>query len=305
MRLPAYRGKMGMIPTQSNLPRRFADATVRRASPVVHGGSAAECDGGEGSTRLSELAQNPTHDLTHGLTGADRAAVVGAGGGIGGAIAAALAEAGVPVHALARRPPPPAFRVLPGRLDLTDEASIAAAFADVPDEGALRLVVVATGLLHDEAQQPEKTMRALDATLLARSFAVNAIGPALVAKHAVPRMPRAGRSVFAVLSARVGSIEDNRLGGWYGYRAAKAALNQLVRTLAVETRRGRPDLIVVALHPGTVATPLSAPFRPGGSDGATLFTPAVAAGHLLRVIGGLSPADSGGFFAWDGTRIPF
>ena len=211
----------------------------------------------------------------------------------------------MPVNALAGGPPPAAANVLPQRLDLLDEASIAAAFAALTaGDGALRLVVVATGMLHEGTQQPEKSMRALDAAQLARSFAVNAIGPALVAKHALPRMPRDGRSVFAVLSARVGSIGDNRLGGWYSYRAAKAALNQLVRTLAVETRRGKPGLIVVALHPGTVATSLSAPFR--GNVGAdALFTPAIAAGHLLRVIDGLSAADSGGFFAWDGTPIPF
>ena len=228
-----------------------------------------------------------------------RAVVVGGSGGIGAALVARLAEAGVAVRALSRRP-----AVARDRLDLTDEASIAAACAALGHGPPLRLAIVATGLLHDATLQPEKTFRALDAATLARSFAINAIGPALVAKHVLPLLPRDGRSVFAVLSARVGSIGDNRLGGWYGYRASKAALNQIVRTLAVEVRRTRPGAIVVALHPGTVGTGLSQPFsgavKPGG-----MFSAEEAAGHLLRVIDRLRPDDSGGFFAWDGSPIPF
>ncbi len=243
-----------------------------------------------------------------------RAAVVGAGGGIGAALVAHLAGAGVDVHALARRPvedggaPGGTGRITPGRLDITDEASVAAACAALGaasgDRPPLRLAIVATGLLHDAALQPEKTVRALDAARLARAFAVNAIGPALVAKHVLPLLPREGRSVFAVLSARVGSIEDNRLGGWYGYRASKAALNQIVRTLAVEAGRTRPEALIVALHPGTVGTALSQPFSAAVKPEA-LFTPAEAAGHLLRVIDGLREGDSGGFFAWDGSPVPF
>ncbi len=242
-----------------------------------------------------------------------RALVVGAGGGIGAALVDRLAGAGVDVHALSRgliehEPGADGGRITQGRLDLTDEASVAAACAalgaGVGERPPLRLAIVATGLLHDATLQPEKSFRALDAAQLARSFAVNAIGPALVAKHVLPLLPREGRAVFAVLSARVGSIEDNRLGGWYGYRASKAALNQIVRTLAVEVRRTRPRAIVVALHPGTVGTGLSRPFsggvRPGG-----VFTPAEAAGHLLRVVDGLREEDSGGFFAWDGSPVPF
>ena len=110
--------------------------------------------------------------------------------------------------------------------------------------------------------------------------------------------------LFAVLSARVGSIGDNRLGGWHGYRAAKAALNMLIRNFAIELRRSHPQAIIVGLHPGTVDTPLSAPFQRGVAPD-RLFTPATSAGHLLDVIDGLSPADSGGVFAWDGTAIPF
>ena len=138
---------------------------------------------------------------------------------------------------------------------------------------------------------------------LARIFAVNTIGPALVLKHFAPLLPRTGRSVIALLSARVGSISDNRLGGWYGYRASKAALNQLVRTASIEVARSRRDAVIVGLHPGTVETPLSAPFRGNVSPG-KLFTPRVSAAHLLTAIEGLTPADSGKCFAWDGSEVP-
>ncbi len=214
------------------------------------------------------------------------AVVVGAGGGIGAALADAIAEEGGTVHRLTR-----------ADLDLTDEASIAAAAARV---GTPELVIVATGLLHEGERGPEKAIRDLDGDWLMRQYAVNAIGPALVAKHVLPRMPRQGRSVFAVLSARVGSISDNRLGGWYGSRASKAALNQLVRSLAIEDKRRNDRGLVVALHPGTVDTKLSQPFQQSGRD---LFRPDRAAVQLLDVLDGLKPQDSGKLFAWDGTEI--
>ena len=219
------------------------------------------------------------------------ALVVGAAGGIGAALLAALSARGVETRGLSRRN---------DGLDLADEASIAAAVAALA--APPRLVILATGMLHEGGHAPEKSLAALDPDRLARSFAVNAIGPALLAKHLLPRMPRDGRSVFAALSARVGSIADNQLGGWYGYRASKAALNQLIRTAAIEQRRRAPGSIVVALHPGTVATGLSAPFR-GGAE--RVFSADEAAGHLLDVVAGLQPADSGGFFAWDGAPIAF
>lgn len=212
--------------------------------------------------------------------------IIGASGGIGGALAEALREEDAAVQCFSRP-----------ELDITDEASIAQAAARA---GSPELVVVATGLLHDGARGPEKALRDLDAEWLARQYAVNAVGPALVAKHFLPIMPRAGRSVLAILSARVGSISDNRLGGWYGYRASKAALNQLVRTLAIEDRRRNERGIVVALHPGTVDTKLSKPFQQSGRD---LFAPGRAAVQLLDVIDGLKPQDSGKLFAWDGTEI--
>jgi NAD(P)-dependent dehydrogenase (short-subunit alcohol dehydrogenase family) len=212
--------------------------------------------------------------------------IIGANGGIGGALADALAEEGATVRRVSRP-----------ELDLLDEPSIAAAAASA---GAAELIVVATGLLHDGGRGPEKAIHDLDPAWLAQQFAINTIGPALVAKHFLPIMPRTGRSVFAVLSARVGSISDNRLGGWYGYRASKAALNQLVRTLAVEDKRRNDRGIVVALHPGTVDTKLSQPFQQKGRD---LFKPDRAAVQLLDVIDGLKPQDSGKLFGWDGVEI--
>jgi len=214
------------------------------------------------------------------------AVVVGAGGGIGGALADALEEEGGSVVRLTR-----------ADVDLTDEASIAAAATRI---GSPELVIVATGLLHEGERGPEKAIRDLDADWLMRQYAVNAVGPALVAKHFLPLMPKQGRSVFAVLSARVGSISDNRLGGWYGYRASKAALNQLVRSLSIEDKRRYDRGIVVALHPGTVDTKLSRPFQQAGRD---LFQPDRAAVQLLDLIDGLRPADSGKLFAWDGSEI--
>jgi NAD(P)-dependent dehydrogenase (short-subunit alcohol dehydrogenase family) len=236
-------------------------------------------------------------------------AVIGASGGIGGAFTAALAAAPEVsrVFALSRREATPGSRKaawLP--LDLEDEAAIAAAAESIRREaGTLNLVIVASGLLHDGGGlQPEKTWRHLEAAALQRAFAVNAIGPALVAKHFLPLLARDRKSVFAALSARVGSIEDNRLGGWHAYRAAKAALNMLLRNFAIELARRNDQALCVGLHPGTVDTGLSQPFQANVPAG-KLFTPARAAGQLLQVLDGLTPADSGGLFAWDGQRIPF
>lgn len=238
-----------------------------------------------------------------GFAGSIRAVVIGASGGIGAAVThRLLADPGVTdVLALSRRPVAPAGKLRTGFLDLADESSIidAAALAEAVD-----LVFIASGLLHQDAVQPEKSWRTLGPMAMAQLFQVNAIGPALVAKHFLPRMPRYGRAVFAALSAKVGSITDNRLGGWYGYRASKAALNQIIRTTAIELARSRPDAICVTLHPGTVDTPLSQPFQAAVARD-RLFTPAVAAAHLLGVLGGLTPMDSGGLFAWDGRRLPY
>ncbi|PJI53485.1 short-chain dehydrogenase [Methylobacterium radiotolerans] len=233
------------------------------------------------------------------------AVVFGASGGIGQALVAALAETGTyaRIFALSRSQASQPESVQSLSADITDEASIAAAAEAVGAAGPVGLVLVASGLLHGAGIAPEKAIRALDPAAMTAVFAVNTVGPALVAKHFIPLMPRAGHGVFAALSARVGSIGDNRLGGWYAYRASKAALNQILRTLAVETARTHPELIVVGLHPGTVRTALSRPFRPdAGTPG--VFAPDECAARLLQVVSGLQAEDSGHTLAWDGQRIP-
>ncbi|WWT17948.1 SDR family oxidoreductase [Pararoseomonas sp. SCSIO 73927] len=169
-----------------------------------------------------------------------------------------------------------------------DEASIAAA-AEAAGTG-LTLVIDATGFLHDARHRPEKAIREIDPAHMAFSFAVNATGPALLMKHFLPRLARDRRAVFATLSARVGSISDNRLGGWVSYRAAKAALNQVVRTASVELARTHRQAVLVALHPGTVETGLSAPFSRAGLE---VQEPSAAAARLLSVIDGLAPDRTG------------
>jgi NAD(P)-dependent dehydrogenase (short-subunit alcohol dehydrogenase family) len=166
----------------------------------------------------------------------------------------------------------------------------------------LRLVIDATGFLHDADFQPEKSLRQIDPAHLARSFAINATGPALLMKHFLPLLSRTERAVFATLSARVGSIGDNRLGGWYAYRASKAAVNQLVRTAAIELARTRPKAICVALHPGTVDTGLSGPFAKTGLE---TQSPAQSAARLIAVIDALTPEKTGLLFDHLGKQIPF
>jgi len=192
------------------------------------------------------------------------------------------------------------------RIDYGDEATIAEAAELVAMTASpLHLVIVATGLLHDGARlQPEKTWRSLSGQALLESFRVNAIGPALVAKHFLPHLAKGRKAAFAAMSARVGSIGDNRLGGWHAYRASKAALNMLIRTLSIELAWRNPSALCVALHPGTVQTALSEPFR-GNVTPEKLFTPELAAQNLLAVLDGLGPEDTGGLYAWDGSTIEF
>lgn len=242
----------------------------------------------------------------HPATETSSAVVFGASGGIGRALVERLLDDPRygEVHAGLRGDGPVPAGAVPFRFDLSDEESIAAAAACLPQEPAL--VIVATGLLHDPASgiAPEKSWRALDGAAMAQVFAANTIGPALIAKYMLPRLPRRSRAVFAALSAKVGSIEDNRLGGWHSYRASKAALNMLIRNFAIELARSHPQAIAAALHPGTVDSRLSAPFQRGVAPD-KLFSPDQSAGYLLDVMDGLTPADSGGLFAWDGTRLPY
>lgn len=227
----------------------------------------------------------------------DCTVVIGASGGIGAALVNQAQARGGEVIALARS--------LAGHahVDLEDETSIRAAADHIRAQGHVPTrVIVASGLLHADGQGPEKSLKDIDPAWMARNFAVNTIGPALVAKHFIPLLPRKAPALFAAIGARVGSISDNRLGGWYGYRAAKAALHMTIRNVAIEWSRRNDQSICVALHPGTVDTGLSKPFQGNVAEG-KLFDTAYSANCLLDVLSTLKPADSGGIFAWDGAAI--
>lgn len=220
------------------------------------------------------------------------ALIVGATGGIGSAFSDLL-DADPAVARVTRWS-------RSGGVDLADPGSIetaAAALTAPPD-----LVFIATGVLHGAGLSPEKANSQLSAEALATAFAINTIGPALVARAVLPLMPKGRKTVLAALSARVGSTADNRLGGWHSYRASKAALNQLIRTMAIEQARRSPEQILLALHPGTVDSGLSKPFQKGVK---TLFTTEESARHLLRVIDQATPAQTGLLLDWQGEVIPF
>ncbi|MGB8812802.1 MAG: SDR family NAD(P)-dependent oxidoreductase [Paracoccaceae bacterium] len=216
------------------------------------------------------------------------ALVIGASGGIGGALSSALAARGMSVVGLSRS--------VDG-MDVTDEASIVRCLQ--PLEAPFSTIIVATGALEIGGVGPEKTLRALDPAVLAAQYALNAIGPVLVLKHALRLMPRHAPARFAVLSARVASVSDNALGGWYAYRAAKTAVNQLIHTAAIEIGRSHPQAIVVCLHPGTVATRFTAKYQ--GTHPTVSAT--TAADNLLTVLDNLTPVDTGGFFDYAGKPI--
>ena len=231
------------------------------------------------------------------------ALVIGAGGGLGAALVQVLSipgEHGIDsVLALGRATQP--------AIDYSDETSLEKTAAWVSAQcqlqGAeLRLLVVATGFLHGVQGQPERSWSHLDPDYLRQVFLVNAIGPALVMKHFLPLLPRQGRCVAGFVSAKVGSIGDNALGGWYGYRAAKAALNQLVKTAAIELKRRNPQALCVAMHPGTVDTALSKPFAKAGLK---LRPPEVAATELLTVLAGLEPQQTGFLVDYQGNTLPW
>jgi len=254
---------------------------------------------------MSPLPPSPWSDWT------GHALVVG-GGGIGEALLQGLAARapGLQLWCGQRRPldgdvPAGARRIHRFSLDVGDDDSLEAlqhlALAQITP---LRLVIYTAGLLHDGDLIPEKRLSQVRRNQLERSFSVNAWGPLLVAQAIEAALPRDRPVLLASLSARVGSIGDNRLGGWYAYRAAKAAQNQLLTTLAIEWRRRLPQACVTVLHPGTTDTALSAPFR-SGVPPEKLFSPDRAASQLLDVLGRQSAADSGLFLAWDGSTIPW
>ena len=229
------------------------------------------------------------------MTG-NEALILGGSGGIGAALVAELVARGQHSQVLSLS------RVSDPAINLLDERSLSNAAAAITETRVSpRLIIVATGILHKDGKAPEKSLREIDPDWMIENYRLNAVGPALIAKHFLPLMPRTGRICFAVLSARVGSISDNRLGGWHSYRASKAALNMLVRNISVEWQRKNADAVIVGLHPGTVETALSAPFK--GNLAHERFLPQTAAGQLLNVLEALSPAQSGLLFAYDGTVI--
>lgn len=239
---------------------------------------------------------------------ASRVAVIGATGSIGAAVLRLLSqdERVAEIHAFSRNGNIAALpKVIAGRIDFDDEASIAGASAVASRDGPLDLVFVASGILWEgDDLRPEKAMREISMERLTRLFAVNAAGPTLVAKHFLPKLRKGSKTLFAALSARVGSISDNRLGGWYSYRASKAALNMLLRGLAIEHARLRPQSVVAGLHPGTVDTGLSGPYT-SRTPRKQLFSPEQSARYLIGVMDGLGAEDTGQTFAWDGSRIEF
>ncbi len=237
------------------------------------------------------------------------AIVFGASGGIGAAAVSLLQQQpGIDrIFAGSRSESIAAENVIPFAFDLTSEDNIAAAADYVARHEAAppRLIFIATGILHDgESVQPEKSYRQQTADNYARMFAINAAGPALIGKYFLPMMPRTGKTIFAAVSAKVGSISDNRMGGWHAYRASKAALNMIVRNFSVEQSRTNAEAFAVTLHPGTVDTALSQPFQ-RGVPGGKLFTPEYSAQCLFNVLAGLNEGDSGKLFGWDGTEIPY
>ena len=222
-----------------------------------------------------------------------RALIFGARGGLGAAFVDAL-EQRCQVTGMTR-----------ADIDICDEAALAALADREKAHGPLHLIINATGLLHDAAAdiRPEKALQQITAAVMAEVLAVNTIGPALIAKYFLPLLAREEKAVMAHLSARVGSISDNRMGGWTSYRAAKAAQNMVVKNAAIETARRDKQKIIIGLHPGTVDSDLSAPFQANVAAD-KLFTPMQSVDYLLHVIDGLAPQDSGKVFAWDGQEVP-
>ena len=234
-----------------------------------------------------------------------RVAIIGASGGIGAAMVDALvANTQVSqVFALSRQGQSHSSpKVLNLTYDFTNEGSIMAACEAMREAGTFDLIITATGLLQGEGIAPEKNSRALSYEGFQHSFLINTVGPAMTAKHMLPLLTKENKSVFAALSARVGSISDNRLGGWYAYRASKSALNMVIKTLAVEYGRNYNNSAIIGLHPGTVNTDLSKPFQsqvPAGE----LFTPQQSAAYLLNVVNQVRPDQSGIVFDWAGKEV--
>ena len=189
-------------------------------------------------------------------------------------------------------------------IDIESDSSISNASSICSEAGPFDIIIVTTGMLSDENISPEKSLRHLNKESLSKIFSVNTLGPALIAKYFIPLLKKAAPSFLGFLSARVGSISDNRIGGWYSYRASKAALNMIIKSLSIEVARNNPQSIIAGLHPGTVDSKLSKPFQGNVSEG-KLFTPDYSVLKMVEVISNLKPENSGNCFAWDGKEIEF
>jgi len=231
--------------------------------------------------------------------------VFGANGAIGAAFCRQLAalHPQAALHAFSRSPVSVEYaNVHYHVLDYEHEAALQQAAASVATHGAVDMVVVASGLLHDECCKPEKALRELNSRCLLRLYAVNAVLPLLIAKHFVPLLKRSQRSLFVAMSAHAGSISQNRLGGWYAYRAAKAALNMLLKNLAIETARSNKQAVIAGLHPGIVDSKLSKPFQ-ALFDKQSIFSADYAVEQLLQLLDKLDSSHSGKIFCWDGSEL--
>lgn len=207
------------------------------------------------------------------------------------------------VHAFSRsQKKSDAENIVNHTINYNDEVSIEQAASQASKEAPLDIVIVATGILFDGNITPEKSLRELSAKKFLRLFEINTILPALIAKHFLPKLNKQDRSIFAALSARVGSVSDNKLGGWYSYRASKSGLNMIIKNAAIEINRQNKNAIIVGLHPGTVDSNLSKPFQGNVPDG-KLFTPDYSVKRLLDVLGNLTPESSGRCFSWDGKEV--
>ena len=236
-----------------------------------------------------------------------RAIIIGASGGIGRAFIEELSSSSQinEIHALSRKTHTYLSpKVIPHEFDSSDEENISRLASTLERTGKFDLIIIASGFLHNQDIKPEKTMRSMSLGNFQANFAINTFGPALTAKHFLPLMRKNQKTVFATLSARVGSISDNRLGGWYAYRASKAALNMITKSLAIENGRRNKDCIIIGLHPGTVDTDLSKPFQ-NNVPKEKLFSAKDSAQKLISVINQVTSDDSGFLLDWAGLKIPF
>ena len=231
--------------------------------------------------------------------------IIGSAGALGNALTTqvSLSNPDAVIHAFSRKESLAKLKNISTHvIDYGSEISIESAALLASEDGPIDLLIIATGILHDGEFTPEKSLKELSAEKLQYFFTANTILPAIVAKHFTPHLNKTEQSIFAVLSARAGSISDNGMGGWYSYRASKAALNMIIKNVSIEVGRRNKKAIIVGLHPGTVDSNLSKPFKKNVPEG-QLFTPDYSALKLLDVLFDLMPKDSGNFFAWDGEEI--